>query len=138
MNALDIFTRSFERVSEEFVEEDKFFDSFYKHFIHKSPAIEELFNHTDMVRQAAILREAFDHLVDFYLSHEPGETLQMIAKSHGKFGLKIKPELYDLWMQALLESVKECDSKYDKQVELAWKLVLSPGIVYLKHHSGDE
>ena len=91
-----------------------------------------------MLRQASILRQAFDYLMGLYLSHEPGDKLQEIAHTHGVHGLNIRPELYEVWMESLLETVKDSDPKFDKNVELAWKLVLSPGIVYLKHHSSDD
>lgn len=46
--------------------------------------------------------------------------------------LDIHPELYDLWLECLIETVAEFDDGFRDEVELAWRLVLSPGIVYMK------
>ncbi|HSP56757.1 MAG TPA: hypothetical protein VLO12_00455, partial [Halomonas sp.] len=53
---------------------------------------------------------------------------------HGREHLDIPPHLYDLWLEALIETVRRFDDQYTDEAELAWRLVMAPGIVYMKFH----
>ena len=46
--------------------------------------------------------------------------------------LDIKPELYDLWLDRLVQAVREFDPKFDPEIETAWRRVLRPGIEFMK------
>ena len=52
---------------------------------------------------------------------EPGDTQQDIA-----------PGYHDLWVKCLLETVAECDDRYDSGVKNAWTEVLADGIKVMK------
>jgi hypothetical protein len=45
--------------------------------------------------------------------------------------LDIGAELYDFWLDSLLETVKESDPQWDTQVGKAWEEVMMVGIHYL-------
>jgi len=108
---------------------DRFFETFYHHFL-ANPEVAELFSGTDMSRQAGMLRKSFYHLVAFYVSHEPSAELDRIALIHQRLG--ILHILYDNWLDALIETVREMDPGCDERTELAWRLAMTPGLTYMR------
>ena len=64
-------------------------------------------------------------------SGDPGKYLGDVAEKHNSKHLDIGAELYDLWLDSLLETVKECDPEYDAGVARAWEDVMMVGIHYL-------
>jgi hemoglobin-like flavoprotein len=59
-------------------------------------------------------------------------ALPGIAKRHSREDLDIRPELYDLWLAALLQTVAGCDPEHTPQIEAAWRDTLSAGIEYMR------
>ena len=77
--------------------------------------------------------EAFDYV------RQPDETIQKperkeqasiaveeIGESHNRRGHDIRPELYELWLDALCESVKKHDSEYTGELESMWREAMRP------------
>jgi hemoglobin-like flavoprotein len=60
--------------------------------------------------------------------------LEYIAKQHDRHHLDIEPELYELWLEALIDTVRECDNEFNAEVEQAWRSVLRYGIDYMISH----
>ena len=58
--------------------------------------------------------------------------LERLARRHGRTDLDIKPELYDPWLERLMQAVRECDPMFDPETETAWRRVLQPGIEFMK------
>lgn len=106
-----------------------FFSDFYTNFL-RHDDIRKLFRDTDMRRQEAMLRRSLFHLVAFYVSHTPSAELERIAVIHAKIG--ILNEHYDLWLDALIETVRQHDRGCDLATELAWRLAMTPGITYMR------
>ena len=109
-----------------------FLDRFYAIFLASSPKVREKFAQTDFVRQKAALQASFTAM----LSAARGETasdqnLNGLAERHSSHQLNIGAELYDLWLDSLLATVKECDPQYDAPVRDAWERVMMVGIGYL-------
>ncbi|WP_404362587.1 globin [Marinobacter sp.] len=128
----EIFDESYERVVRETRGDVDFFEAFYERFLDADPAVREKFRWTDMTDQRRILKKSFYSLVVFYVSGTPDLPLENIARSHSARGLDIRPELYDLWLECLVDTVREYDPQADDEIELAWRLVLSSGITYMK------
>ena len=126
------FDESYERIMPTESARLEFFDAFYKNFFDASPDISSYFKNTDMQRQKSIIIRAFYALFSFYASHQVDDILEKIAVSHSKHQLNIKPELYELWLESFIKTVKSFDAEYDDDTELGWRLILSPGIVYMK------
>ena len=42
------------------------------------------------------------------------------------------PELYEAWLDSLIATARESDPDFDDELELAWRVVLAPGIAYMK------
>jgi hemoglobin-like flavoprotein len=112
----------------------RFFHRFYENFLSDSDAVREKFEGTDMDRQEVVLQKGMYHLISFYLIKQDNEFLQEIAKTHSRSQYDIGGEYYDLWLDALLKTVEELDPEFDDDLRLAWQIVMTPGILYMKHH----
>ncbi len=129
-----LFDASYVRVLSRELEGQGFFAAFYERFLAASPEVAAKFRHTDMARQQAMLKKAFYHLLAFYASSHADYYLQEVAISHSRAHLDIPPALYDLWLESLIDTVRAFDAQFDDEVELAWRLVMTPGIVYMTFH----
>jgi hemoglobin-like flavoprotein len=110
-----------------------FLDRFYDRFVASSPKVAEKFAHTNFVRQKRALRASL-HLLLIAAEDEaqgPDRYLRDLAASHGRAHLDITAELYDLWLDSLIATVKECDPQFDSEVENAWERVMMVGIHYM-------
>ncbi|WXL25032.1 globin [Ectopseudomonas mendocina] len=108
-----------------------FFDSFYRHFLASSPQIRDKFTATDMSAQKLLLRQGILNLV-MYSRGMPDTKLRALGESHSRFKLDIRPELYDLWIDALLAAISEHDKDYSIEIRQAWVEVLNKGINVIK------
>lgn len=108
-----------------------FFDTFYQHFLASSPAIREKFTRTDMTAQKHLLRAGILNLV-LYARGMSDTKLRALGQSHSREGFDIRPELYDLWLDALLLAVKQHDAEATQEDLIAWREVLSKGINLIK------
>lgn len=115
-----------------------FLDLFYEKFLASSPKVRKKFENTDFNRQKRALRASL-HLMPLAAENEEGPKryLRDLAARHSKRQLNIGAEFYDLWLDSLLATVKECDPKFDPQVEEAWESVMMVGIQYLLSHYHD-
>ncbi len=134
MNIERLFDQSLARVLAGKVQEQSFFEAFYDAFVSASDEVAEKFRDTDMERQQAMLKKSFYHLISFYASYNADYYLDKVAISHNRQHYNIRPELYDLWLETLIATVRRFDTASDDAVELAWRLVMTPGIVYMKFH----
>ena len=105
------------------------FDSFYDIFFAKSPEIAPKFAKTDMEKQKQDVMASV--LMALRLANgDPiakGYILE-IADSHSRHGHDIKPELYDLWLDALCEAVQRHDPHYTPELEDHWRRAMWPAI----------
>lgn len=129
MSFENLFDSSYERIR---LQGDSFFESLYQRFLTSSPLVRQKLYHTDMVEQRRMLKKSFYSLVVFYASGSADGTLERIAHSHSARGYNIVPALYDDWMESVVATVWQFDPECSDDIELAWRLVLSPGITYLK------
>lgn len=132
----DIFNDSYERVLSPSDPRNRsdggFFDTFYRKFLASSPRVADAFKHTDMTRQIRVLSASLHLLMACTAGQEPSSTLKDIAIIHSKKQRNITPDLYDIWMMCLLETVADYDPEFDEKVADAWLSVLKPGIDYMK------
>ena len=117
-----------------------FLDIFYEKFLASSPKVAERFADTDFHRQKRLLRASFYMILLASEDPEngPEQYLSHMAARHSAKDLDVGAELYDLWLDSLLASVKECDPDYDEEVEHAWEKMMGVGIDFLLsryHHS---
>lgn len=126
---LEALDRSLERCTSR----PGFFDRFYEKFLASSPKVREKFTNTDFVHQKRALKASLQMILLAAEDPEkgPARYLSEIAEQHSARGLDIGAELYDLWLDSLLETVKECDPEHDPEVSKAWEDVMMVGIHYL-------
>ena len=108
---------------------DEFFQSFYVNFLDK-PGIAALFASTNIERQVGMLKTSLFQLVSYYVVGEPTAELDRLALLHRRVG--IDSDMFDVWMQALLDTTADFDTQYDETTALAWCWALAPGIAYMR------
>jgi hemoglobin-like flavoprotein len=105
------------------------FDTFYKIFFAKSPEIPPMFAETDMERQK---QDAMASVL-MALRLASGDTIareyiRQIAKTHSRRGHRIRPELYELWLDALCVAIQKHDPLYTPSLEAQWRAAMRPAI----------
>ena len=104
---------------------DDFVDRFYQRFIAASPEVRRKFADTDLPAQVRVLRRSLELCAAAADGEREGlNELTMRARTHDHAHLDIRPALYDLWLEALLETAAECDTEWDEDVDRAWRNVL--------------
>ena len=112
----------------------QFFQHFYELFLASSPEVREKFQATDFRRQRRMLQTSFYVLVEYMAMGWPEcqAFLERIATAHSKHGRDIPPHLYDLWLDCLLNAVRECDDRCTTETEAAWRYMMGAGIAFLQ------
>ena len=125
---IELFNDSLERCSGR----PDFLRRFYTLFLASSDTVAKKFEHTDLKKQARMLRTSLYIMMLAGGGSERIAHLERLAKLHSRAALDIKPELYDLWLDRLLQAVEEFDPMFDPEIETAWRRVLQPGIELMK------
>lgn len=110
----------------------QFLDRFYERFLASSPKVREKFANTNFVRQKRALRASLQ-ILSLVADDDrgPGRYLGELAVQHGQKHLDIGAELYDLWLDSLIATVREIDPQFDAEIEGAWEQVAMVGIHYM-------
>lgn len=133
VNYVKEFEESFARVTEP-ARCDRFFDRFYERFVAADSVVAEKFRETDLAHQKEMLRESLAEMFDFFLKHQSNPYIITLARIHGARGHDIATRLYDLWLDALVATVMEVDPKATDSVALAWRVVMAPGLEFMKFY----
>ncbi|MFT5207434.1 MAG: hemoglobin-like flavoprotein [Candidatus Omnitrophota bacterium] len=126
----EIFNDSLERVQG--TDSHAFYGQFYKKFIAQSPEIKAKFTDADMHRQEKMLHASLLYMMNLFSSRAIDEPLEHIATLHNAKKLNIEPRFYDIWLDTLVDTVKEFDPKFNDKIELAWRVVLAGGVAFMK------
>ena len=112
-----------------------FLERFYQLFLEASPEARAKFAGTDMAQQRRMLKAS---LMLMMLAGGAGTGsmghMAHIGAVHGKGGHDIPAPLYDIWLDCLLQAVREIDPRVDDTLLAVWRRVLEPGIAYMKSH----
>lgn len=111
----------------------EFFDAFYQNFLGSSPLIAAKFTNTDMKAQKQLLRAGILNLV-LYARGMSDAKLRALGESHSRTGFDIRPEMYDLWMDALLKTIRQHDLELTHEDVAAWQEVLSKGVNVIRSY----
>ena len=125
---VELFNDSIERCSCR----PDFLRRFYTLFLASSDTIAKKFEHTDLRKQARLLKTSLYIIMLASGESERIVHLERLAKRHSRAELDIKPELYDLWLDRMVQAIKEFDPMFDPETETAWRRVLQPGIEFMK------
>jgi hypothetical protein len=131
-NYLEIFADSYQRVIAREIDGKNFFAAFYDAFTDSSAEAVEKFRNVDMKKQQDHLRRSLDHMVYFSIDREASDELLRIARIHSKDVNDIHPALYEVWLDSLLQTVRRYDPQFDDEIEVAWNVVLAPGVRYMQ------
>ncbi|MBL1143048.1 MAG: globin [Proteobacteria bacterium] len=128
-DTLNIFNNSLNRCQSN----PQFLSLFYQKFALLNSDIREKFFNTDMEQQKIVLHASIQMIMLASQGNKAAiDYLDSIAKLHSKAELDIRPELYDIWLDTLMETVSIIDTNYDKKIDNAWKKVMNYGIEYMK------
>ena len=110
-----------------------FLDRFYERFLRSSPKVREKFRGTDFIRQKRMLQASLQLLLVAAQDdgQRPTPYLDEVAARHSASQMAIGAELYDLWLDSLLATVREVDASWSSEVEQAWESVMTVGISYI-------
>ena len=108
-----------------------FIDRFYRRFMASHPDVPARFEGVDMERQRFLVGRS----VTMLLQHASGveqviEHLTETAARHGPHGLDIPAYLFDHWIEALIDTVAECDPEFQPELKAAWRTLLKREVVW--------
>ena len=128
----NIFTKSYNRALGAEKDGKSFLEEFYNRFASSSEEVAKKFEGVDMEKQQQVVRDSLYHMVNCYRQRKINNEIIGIAVQHNRVNLNIRPELYDLWLECLIDTARIFDDEFDKFVELSWRIVMSMGITYMK------
>lgn len=102
-----------------------FTEAFYERLLASDDEIRKKFRFTDMEAQQVKLSKSLDICAAATAGDsEALTTLRELGKSHDRWHLDIRPEWYPLWIESIVATAKECDPKWNTEIEAAWRRVL--------------
>jgi hemoglobin-like flavoprotein len=129
--AVPVFVSSLKRC----LERPDFLRHFYERFMASSDEVRAKFANTDFSTQVKVLEQSLFVLAVAAEGQEGSlarAELPRLAKRHSRSELDVRPELYDQWLDCLIEAARECDPEFTGEVELAWRETLSVGIAQMR------
>lgn len=112
-----------------------FMNVFYDRFIGATPQVATLFAATPMARQKRLLKASLLTAMLAADSNKPAlEQLRRLAGRHEE--LHIPPRLYDLWLECLVATARECSEPFDEETEAAWRAVLGIALDVVRGETG--
>ncbi len=114
-----------------------FLDSFYERFMSSSEEVREKFRNTDMKRQARVLEDSLYVVANAVQGEENSlarGALPSLAARHSRQGMDIRPGLYDLWIDCLVDTARAHDPQFDAAADSAWRETLVFGANFLRQH----
>ncbi|WP_188151775.1 globin [Teredinibacter waterburyi] len=128
MNDVGLFNDSFERnITDNY---QHFFSAFYRCFESKSPVVSKMFAQTSETKRYEMLEDSLLILMDYSSTRVASEDLIELARYHSKLG--VPADLFTLWLDALIESLRQLDPHFNDEYALAWRMVLEPGVSFMK------
>jgi truncated hemoglobin YjbI len=109
----------------------RFLDTFYDGFMAASPQIAAIFAGRDMAALKRKLGSSL-HVMTLAIDRAPGADMYLdyLARVHERF--HIAPEMYDLWLDALVSAAAQCDPAFDDRLRRVWHRVVGAGILAIK------
>jgi len=112
----------------------KLVSEFYVRLMDSSAEIRKKFEGVDMTDQASFLAHAI--VMSFLFidknQHLAKKCLDDVRKTHAQNNLNIAPELYDIWLECLLETVSLCDPHANDALLTDWHDVMSVAITHIR------
>lgn len=110
-----------------------FLKRFYELFMASSPEVRDRFRQTDFQKQHRVLKASLFMMMLAADGHQEGlDHVARLGARHSKRDLDIPPHLYDLWLQCLIQAVRECDRLFTPETERVWRQMMEKGIASMK------
>jgi hemoglobin-like flavoprotein len=110
-----------------------FLDRFYETFLASSKEVAEKFRNTDFKTQKILLKSSLYIMMLAAMGKPEAQTrLERIAEVHDRNHHDIRPELYDLWLDCLVRTVRDFDPAFNTNTEHAWRAMMTSGIALMK------
>ena len=115
------------------LERPGFLERFYELFMDSSPVVYGKLKHMNMAHQMIMVKSSL-HIMMAMASGglQQQKALQELAELHSRRQKDVQPELYDLWLDAMIKAASESDPHFNTQIEEAWRIALMPGIEFMK------
>ena len=112
-----------------------FLEAFYQSFVASSEEIRAKFTGTDMKRQVRMLEDSL-FVIAVAVQGEEGSLARgdrrALPRDTAGNDLDIRPGLYDLWLECLIDTARSHDPKFSPELEAAWRDTLAFGIDYMR------
>ena len=112
-----------------------FLEGFYDRFVGSSEEVREKFRGVDLKRQVRMLQDSL-YVVAVAVQGEEGSPargpLPFLAARHSRHDLDIRPGLYDLWIDCIVETARVHDPQFSPEIEAAWRETLTFGANYMR------
>ena len=111
-----------------------FVTAFYVRLMEASEDIRKKFEHIDMDAQAEILAHAIVMSFLFVDKNQKSAArcLNNVRESHNRHNLDISPELYDVWLECMIETVAVCDPQSTKTLLADWHTVMTVAVEHIR------
>jgi hemoglobin-like flavoprotein len=113
-----------------------FWGDFYDIFLASSPEIGRMFQSTDIEKQKKIINSSLNFVLMY--AKDPSSAfanneLNKIGVTHDNTHRNVRPDMYRLWIDSLVQAVKKNDGeRFTPELEKSWREVLEPAIALLK------
>ena len=130
---LSRFEQSLERIGTE----DKFYQEFYERLFAKSEEIGRIFHNRDIPAIIAKLRITLSMVAEAAQA-KPGLEmyLDMLGAIHRR--LDVGPHFFELWREALIETVSENDPWFNAEIRGSWERVIDKVIGCMQPESDQD
>lgn len=108
---------------------------FYGLFMASSDEIQEKFANTDIKQQTRVLADSLWAMAVAAQGRTGSPAwgeLPRLADMHSHTQLDVRPELYDQWLDCLVEAARRHDPSFSAGVERAWRETLAVGIALMR------
>ncbi len=124
----DLFLASLERC----LDCEDFVRTFYDRFTRHSPSVRDRFADTNMQQQAEKLARSLRIMASAVGGEPEGlSELRERAETHGARGMKITPDLYELWAATIIVTARDFDVEWSADVERAWRNTIEILVGYM-------
>jgi hemoglobin-like flavoprotein len=108
-----------------------FVANLYEKLLCRDPAVAPLFAQAEFTKQHQLLQHRIG-LLGIYAKGADDESLGRAAARHSSAGMDIIPDMYPVFMGALLHAVSCGGPVYDTPVSEAWQEALCSGVEFTK------
>jgi truncated hemoglobin YjbI len=126
---LEHFNESFTRCTSD----PRFLERFSALFLASSDEVRHKFTQTDLPKQRRMVQASLHMMMLAATSDSVGTShFERLAVLHSQRHLDIPPHLYDLWLDCLVQAVRESDPQCTPETESLWRGVMANGMAFMK------